>query len=201
MIPILVFWTEYTATAHGHRLKFVACENCSTEYVYLLEREAVGARTSMYTPSDEGAARHAHGAAHDTLASVLENDFDPVPCPSCGHYQRHMFPKLLGNTGLGVRILLVVVSAIAVLAAISALNRSVTHFQHPNDQSFGKMVAAWSLLGLLCLLGVGLAIVNKVTIRRFNPNAGDAQARIALGQSRAITRAQFEEAQRAKGPA
>jgi hypothetical protein len=199
MIPILVFWTEYTATEHGHRLKFVPCENCSTEYVYLLEREAVGARTSMYTPSDEGAARHARAAAHDTLASVLENDFDPVPCPSCGHYQRYMFPKLLGNTGLGVRVLLVVVSAVGVLAAISALHRSVTYLERPNDQRFAQMVTAWSVLGLLCLVGVGLAILNKVKIRRFNPNAGDPQARIALGQSRAITRAQFEEAQRSKG--
>jgi hypothetical protein len=110
-----------------------------------------------------------------------------------------MFPKLLGNTGLGVRVLLVVVSALSILAAISALNRSVTYLQDPNDPSFKKMVTAWSVLGVLCLLGVGLIILNKVQIRRFNPNAGDAEARIALGRTRAITRAQLEEAQRAQG--
>jgi hypothetical protein len=200
MIPIPVFWTEYTATAHGRKLKFVSCENCSTEYVYVLEREAVGAGTSVYLLNDEGAASHARAAADDTLTSVLENDFDPVPCPSCGHYQRHMFPKLVGNTGLGVRILLVVVSAIGCLVVVSALHRSVTYLQQPNDQGFGKMVTAWAVLVLLGLTGIALSIINKVKIRRFNPNVGDQQARIALGQSRAITRAQFEETQQAERP-
>src|SRR5207248_7427585 len=98
MIPVPVFWMQYTATAQGRRLKFVPCENCSTEYVYVLERQAVGTGTSVYMLNSEGAASHAVAAAGDTLDSILENDFDPVPCPCCGHYQRHMFPKLLGNT-------------------------------------------------------------------------------------------------------
>lgn len=97
--------------------------------------------------------------------------------------------------------LLVVVSAVGVLAAISALHRSVTYLQHPNDPSFAKMVTAWSVLGLLCLLGVVLAILNAVRARRFDPNAGDPQARIAVGRSRAVTRAEFEEAQRPEGTA
>ena len=94
MVPIPVFWTQYTATRYGSVLKIVPCENCSTEYVYMMEREGSGVGTSMYMLNNEGAADHATSAADDTLKSVLENDFDPVPCPVCGHYQRYMFQKL-----------------------------------------------------------------------------------------------------------
>src|SRR5262245_47586315 len=89
MIPFPVFWAQYTAKVHGWCLKNVPCENCSTEYVYMIDREATGAGTSMYMLNNEGAAGHATSAASETLASVLENDFDPVPCPACGHYQRY----------------------------------------------------------------------------------------------------------------
>jgi hypothetical protein len=191
-IPIYVFWTEYTAKAQGRNLKFVPCEHCSTEYVYVMEREAVGTGTSVYLLNDEGAAGHATSAADETLACVLENDFDPVPCPACGHYQRYMFPKLLGNTGLGVRIVLLVVSVIGCLAAVTALYRTITYLQHPNDDGFGRMVTTWFVLLLLSLTGIGLSIVNRVLIRRFDPNVGDPQARIALARGRAVTRAEFE---------
>jgi hypothetical protein len=195
MIPIPVFWTQYTATMQGRRLKVVPCENCSTEYVYVIEREATGAGTSMYLLNNAGAVGHATSAAGDTLTSVLENDFDPVPCPVCGHYQRYMFPKLLGNTGLWVRVVMLVVGAIGCLAVANALLRSVTYLQYPNDYGLGQMVAAWSILLLLCFTGLGLSIVNQVIVRRFNPNVGDPQARIAIGQSRAVTRAEFEKEQ------
>jgi hypothetical protein len=79
MVPIPVFWTKYTATMQGRALKVVPCENCSTEYVYILEREASGVGTSVYMLNNKGAAGHAQSAASDTLKEILENDFDPVP--------------------------------------------------------------------------------------------------------------------------
>src|SRR5438477_366098 len=54
MIPIPVVWTHYTATVRGRVLKLVPCENCSTEYVYALEREGEGAGTSLYLLNEEG---------------------------------------------------------------------------------------------------------------------------------------------------
>ena len=54
---------------------------------------------------------------------------------------------------------------------------------------------AWSVLLLLCLTGFGLSIIDKVKIRRFNPNVGDPQARLEIGRNLAVTRAEFEKAQ------
>src|SRR5437879_1698950 len=59
MIPVVVFWTKYTATLNGRVLKLVPCENCSTEYVYVLERDGTGVGTSVYALNDEGARYNA----------------------------------------------------------------------------------------------------------------------------------------------
>jgi hypothetical protein len=44
----------------------------------------------------------------------------------------------------------------------------------------------------MCLVGLGLWIVNRFKVRHFNPNAQDQQSRIAIGRNRAVTRAEFE---------
>jgi hypothetical protein len=198
MIPIPVFWTKYTATVHGRNLKVVLCENCSTEYLYLLEREASGVGTSMYMLSNEGAADHAQSAAEETLECVLENDFDPVPCPACGHYQRYMFPKLLKPKGPLVQAVTFAVLVTGCLAVVSALYCTVAYTQHPNDHGLRNLVAAWSALLLLCLTGLGLSIGNRYMIRHFDPNLHDQEARLAIGRSRAVTRAEFEKVQQEK---
>lgn len=86
MIPIVVFWTNYTATVRGRVLKLVPCESCKAEYVYVLEREGVGAGTSVYGLYAETAQDNAESGAQEVLDQYLANDFDPIPCPMCGHY-------------------------------------------------------------------------------------------------------------------
>ena len=134
------------------------------------------------------------------MSAVLQNDFDPVPCPLCGHYQRTMFPKLLGNTGLWARLVLLAAIVLGCLATVNAVYLSISYLLHPAGDGFGSLVTAWSVLLLLGVTGFGLSIVDKVLIRRFNPNVGDPHARIAIGRSRAITREEFEKAQPAEGP-
>jgi hypothetical protein len=194
MIPVVVFWTEYTATLHGRVLKFVPCENCSTEYVYVLEREGSGVGTSVYMLNDEGAQDHATSAADETLRSYLENDYDPVPCPVCGHYQRYMFPKLHETRSPWGPAAMLVVLAIGCLAAVGGMYWSVAYLQQPNDHALWRMVAAWLLTAVVGLVGVGLSVLNQFKARRFDPNAENQQARIEKGRSRAVTRAEFEEA-------
>jgi hypothetical protein len=195
MIPIPVFWTEYTATMQGRTLKVVPCENCSTEYVYILEREASGVGTSVYMLNSEGAAAHAQSAAGDTLKEFLDNDFDPVPCPVCGHYQRYMFPKLRETKGMGIVVITIALLLIGAIAAVGSLKCSLGYLQHPSEADFRSMITAWSVLLVVCFIGLVLSILNKRKIRRFDPNVADQQARIAIGRSRAVTRAEFEKMQ------
>jgi hypothetical protein len=201
MVPIPVFWTQYTTTMHGRVLKVVPCENCSTEYLYVMEREGSGVGTSIYFLNEEGAESHSKSAAEDTLKSVLENDFDAVPCPVCGHYQRYMFPKLLESKGMWELAIKLLVIMIGSITAVIAARVSVAYLQRPNDHDFTNVIAAWSVLLLLCLIGLGLLLVDKFKIRHFNPNLKDQAARIAIGRSRAVTRAEFEKEQQEKSEA
>jgi hypothetical protein len=195
MIPIPVVWTKYTATLRGRVLKLVPCEDCSTEYVYVLEREGQGVGTSVYRTNDEGAQEHAATAAADTLREYLENDFDPVPCPACGHYQRYMVPKLYEATPSWLPAVRLLVVAAGSLCAVAALYSTLTYVQRPGSHALEQMAAAWAVLAALGLLGAGLGAVERSRARRFDPNAEDQQARIRRGRSRAVTRAEFEAAQ------
>lgn len=193
MIPVVVFWTEYTATKQGSILKVVPCENCSTEYLYVLKREGVGAGTSVYG-LNAGAAADATSAADETLKSLLENDFDPVPCPVCGHYQGYMFPKLMQTKGLWGPAITLVLLLVGSLQGINALYCSGAYLLERTDRGYGKMVTAWVVLFVVCLLGFGLWRFKQWKISSFDPNREDQQARIAQGRSRAVTREEFEKA-------
>ncbi|HTU18174.1 MAG TPA: hypothetical protein VMG10_08925 [Gemmataceae bacterium] len=194
MIPVVIFWTKYTATLNGRVLKLVPCESCSTEYVYFLDREGTGVGTSVYGLNAEGAQDNAASAAEESLREYLENDFDPVPCPVCGHYQRHMFPKLYAPP-----VWLPVVRLAAVVggsvAAVAALYETLTYLQRLGGDTLRRMTAAWAVVAAFVLLVVGLGAVEQSRSRRFDPNAGDRQARMAEGRRRAFTRAEFEAAQ------
>lgn len=195
MVPVVVFWTKYTATLNGRVLKLVPCENCSTEYVYFLEREGTGVGTSVYALNDEGARDNAASAAEESLREYLENDFDPVPCPVCGHYQRYMFPKLYKPRSPWLALILLAVMVFGCLDTVGALYWTVTYLQRPSDHALGRMTATWLLLAALILIGVGLSAVERSRARRFDPNREDQQARIEKGRSRAVTQTEFEAAQ------
>jgi hypothetical protein len=70
------------AVRSGALLKHVPCENCGTEYVYVL-RDTIMARAQA---SQEEVDRRAEA----TLRKKLEEGCEPVPCPACGWYQAHM---------------------------------------------------------------------------------------------------------------
>lgn len=193
-IPIPVVWTQYTATASGRVLKLVPCEHCSTEYVYVLEREGEGTGNSVYLLNESGAQAHAVSAAEDTLRQYLENDFDPVPCPVCGHYQRYMFPKLYrGSPSIQLAQLVVVV--LGCVGIVGALYWTVTYVQQEGDRALARMVANWSLFAALGLIGVGLGALERARAHRFDPNLEDPQVRTLKARLRAVTRVEFEAAQ------
>jgi hypothetical protein len=178
----------------GSALKVVRCENCSTEYVYVLERQGMGAGVSMYMLNNEGAAENATSGARESLTSALENDFDPVPCPACGHYQRYMFPKLAEGKWPGLQVLMFLVLLCGCLTAAIALYCSAAYLLGPDDHQFRNMVRAWSVLLSLCAAGLGLSLIRRSRLRHFDPNLQDQEARFALARSRAVIRAEFEQA-------
>jgi hypothetical protein len=195
MIPIVVWWTKYTATVNGRVHKLVPCENCSAEYVYVLEREGYGVGTDVYSLTDDKAEEKAVSGAEESLREYLANDFDAVPCPICGHYQRFMFPKLYETKSFWGPAARVAVLVLGVMNFIGALFWTIGYLQQPSDHALGRLLVMWSLLAVLALVGFWLASVERARVRDFNPNLEDQKARIEKGRSRAMTRVEFEAAQ------
>ena len=199
MIPIRIVWKKYTANVRGRVLKLVPCENCSTEYVYFLEREGEGVGTSVYHLNDGAAEDHAASAAEDTLQEYLENDFDPVPCPVCGHYQLYMFPKLYDGGSAWIPITKLIAIVVVCLSAVCAAYWVIAYLQRPGDHALVPLAVTAALLVVFALVAFGLGVVERSQAQRFDPNTEDQRTRIEKGRSRAVTRTEFETRQRERG--
>lgn len=192
MVPIPIVWTQYTATVKGQVLKLVPCENCATEYVYVLKREGEGIGTSMYYLNESGAATHAVASAEDALQQYLANDFDAVPCPTCGHYQRSMFPKLYDGGPIWVVLAKLVAVVAACLNAVGVAYWGLAYVQRPGDDSLVGLAGTSGALAVCGALAGWLNKVERAHADRFDPNTEDQQIRIEKGRGRAVTRAEFE---------
>ena len=87
---IIPYGTRYTMTLKNKVWKNVACECCEEIYHYQVEREASSEASSFLWLDNDGAKHRAEKEASKKLNHKLEVAIDPVPCPSCGWYQRNM---------------------------------------------------------------------------------------------------------------
>lgn len=197
MIPLWGTVTQYTADVLGQAVKVVACENCSTEYVYLMERVSTG---SAYTggisllpaPDDEAQSR-ASSMAREGLKDLLKEEYDPVPCPACGHYQKHMFPKLQSPPSDSHSLLYLAAILIGLGAAVATVWYLLRLFRAPDNSGLTEAILLGSIALAMVAVLTRLSILDKRRTERFDPNTeADREARIALGKARAVTRAQFD---------
>jgi hypothetical protein len=195
LLVIPIVWTEYTATVNGRVLKLVPCEYCTTEYVYVLERESKGTARCPYSVLSEDGQARLVSCAEESLQQYLANDFDPVPCPVCGNYQRFMFPKLM-QAGCLSMVATAVVLLAGGLSVVGVMLQAVDYLDRPSDQALWRLAGAFAVLAVIGLIGAGLWATRRAQVRKFDPNAKNKQARIALGRSRAVTRVEFESGHR-----
>ena len=152
--------------------KTVSCEQCGADYAYRLERDRPG---------------HQSPRAFET---ALRRCFDPVFCPQCGAYQRHMFGAVR-RSRYGVFVMLALASML--------FGFVVGGFW--SDGSFianalGSPAVAFHLLGLV------LIAAGQVKMARFNPNAACHDRRGIRQHRHVILRAEYEALRahvRAKG--
>ncbi len=190
-----IVWTEYTVTVNGRVHKRVPCEGCGVEYVYVLERESTGTAISPYSVPGGAEEVRLASAAEESVQQYLANDFDPVPCPVCGHYQKHMFPKLMETGclwGVVAPGLLLVAGGLSVVSTVFG---AIGYLERPNDPALWRLIGSCAALATVGFLGAGLWAIRRAKVRNFDPNTEDQQTRIAKGQKRAVTRAQFEAGQ------
>jgi hypothetical protein len=92
VVPI-PYAKSYRSTVTGRAPKFVVCDQCGLEYVYILEAEGTGEGTSLLFLDNEGAKARSNAEAEAQMRATLEQACAVVPCPRCFRVQQHMIPK------------------------------------------------------------------------------------------------------------
>jgi hypothetical protein len=174
-IPIPI-GAVHRATVQGAVWKRVSCERCQQPYAYLLELEARGEDHDLLFLDSAGSAERARQQAEQNLAEKSRNVVLPVPCPNCGFYQEEMAQRLKEEAS--INRLQITGLAMALLSLIPL--------------AFG-VPYLWVLTVILAVTGVSLLAWGYVVAARFDPNAGDCEARKAIGQLHAVWGAQLSE--------
>jgi hypothetical protein len=191
-VPIPIPYAQtYTTDLSGATLKPVRCENCHVEYVYRMERTGRGSGTSVLFLENAGARDRATQQATKELRGRLWRECDAVPCPGCGFYQEPMVRVLrrahrrwLHHTG---RALVGVSSVSLVMAYVEWL----PNFPHSSPPWL--LAVCLIIGGVTGIAGAALLIAKASLSARYDPNATDVKARIALGRSRALLKAELEK--------
>jgi hypothetical protein len=96
---IFYFYRTYAATASGSRTRRERCDGCSTVFAYRITRQVEGGGHSAFCLNNAGAAATAQMRAHANLNRALNDDVEPVHCPTCGIYQPDMVRALQEHHG------------------------------------------------------------------------------------------------------
>jgi hypothetical protein len=191
----MIHLEHFEVTTKGQMFKVVACENCRGEFVYLLTRDALGCASTAMFWDRAGTKERAANQAQAELHRALERGQDPVPCPACGWYQSSMIPLV---RAAHLHWMGVIGALLVYLAVLCVVLGGLGHLSNERDVvAMGTSLlwaAAWT-----AGIGCGLILVRKFLAIRLQPNDGDPERRIHLGQQLARTRAEFDRLLAADG--
>jgi hypothetical protein len=174
----LIFVTQTRATVKGETIKHVECERCAFKYAYRLRRTAEGKATSFIIPDKNAAVNK----AEEQLKRMLEGDCDPVPCPTCGWYQRSMVRRVKHQSYRGMvrigQILLVLSVIVGIMGGLVALlGRDFV------DPRWPSASVLYGLAGVALALGICLPVTKVLLAWLHDPNGQDEDIRKQLGQT------------------
>lgn len=165
-MAFILIGNQYTASEFGKTDKLVHCEKCGAEYRYTMFRMAQANAIAPLFGDKAAAVKQAGERAKARLQGMLERGADPIPCPSCGHFQgnmvrearrRHLrWMKTLGLWGL--------VSFPAWALVLIIVNATFA--------AEGSVVPWWIVYLILgCALAVfmGLLTVRMMLVLRYHP--------------------------------
>jgi hypothetical protein len=170
LIPIPIpISAKHVANVQGTVWKRVTCEQCQQGYAYLLELEGTGEDHDLLFLDSQGSAERARANAEQNLLRKSQNMVLPVPCPNCGFFQEDMSRLLKENASINsLQIAGIVVAALALVPLVL------------------DIPYAWVLSIVLAIAGLVLIAYGYILAFRFDPNAGDPEARKAVGQKHAV---------------
>jgi hypothetical protein len=178
--------TDYTTTKQGSIAKFVCCEACSHEYVYILSRKSVGKALSVLGLHDGEAATRSERNAESALRERLEKGCDPVPCPQCGWYQP---PMVVRVRQLRLRWMK---DAAFVLAGLWVVVGFFLLYGRMKIVASGEgLLAYFGVVVLACFAWAAVYAIRMALNANYNPNEEAVEKRLEIGKKRATSKAEF----------
>jgi hypothetical protein len=162
------------AFVQGSCLKVMSCGHCQQRYAYQLNLEARGDDRDLLfmetlSGESEASAERARARAEENFLKQTQNVALPVPCPLCGWYQDDMLELVKEEAPINApHVVAAVILALCWVPLVSSI---------PNS---------WLITAALAAIGLACLIWGYVLAFRFDPNAGDAEARKAIGRRNAV---------------
>ncbi|OWK36241.1 hypothetical protein [Fimbriiglobus ruber] len=102
---LLIFFSSSKLLARARRScsKCVTCEKCHETFTYCMSREAFGEDKSVFSNTREVAWRKAEQNAEEIVQRMLQEESDPIPCPSCGWVQEEMIRSVRRRSYTGLK--------------------------------------------------------------------------------------------------
>jgi hypothetical protein len=94
VIWLLLLEQTYRAMASGAVHVVVQCAHCDAVFNYRLERTAYAYISQYFSTISQAQKDRAADQAQEKLHNLLDQDFNCIPCPSCGEYQPSMVERL-----------------------------------------------------------------------------------------------------------
>lgn len=177
----------------GSVSRLVHCEQCGLEYVYTVERAACGVATDLLFGHATAAEARASQEARQALQTELQYATDPVPCPSCGHYQARMVAQLKRYHRQGMVPYGIALSVLSPFLLLGALFVTVIA---RSEQELGARIligALWVVTLALAAAGPVLLLLHRRSVRLYDPNNEEVEARKQLGKRLALPKDEYQK--------
>jgi hypothetical protein len=175
-IPVPI-GTKYVASVEGRFLKIISCAHCHEFFAFHLDLRARGESHDVLFVGGAKSAAEARKKAQENLLSKGKNVVIPVPCPSCGNYQKDMVEKLKEDVSINPAQ---ITGAVILLLAFLPL-------------AFSRSIFCVCFTVVAALIGIAVIVKGILQTTRFDPNAGDPEPRKASGRSKTLWGKELEE--------
>ena len=165
--------------------RFVLCEICGVEYVYLSVRSGTGTASNPLWLAGAAADREARERAESSLQEALASGLDPIPCPNCANYQRSMMPAARIVHFYRLRRY----SLYVALFSLPPLFFFWMVYKYLSQGWLASLVLAGCIL--IPLSAVGAFLYGTIAAAKFDPNSLPHNVRLEIGQRLAVTKERF----------
>lgn len=190
---LIPYGMKYTSTMTGQAPKFVTCEKCAYQYVYLIQAVESASSTDVLFLQKDKTIEESRAMAQRLVEQTLDHAVEVVPCSKCGHIQSHMFPRARFLHLAWMRKAAVICGIGGLILMLPALLWAFA-IDPLDGRHFSKFtLVLWSLVLLMFTLAGSFFLARTKGMSRFDPNAAPVETRKQSGADQSVSLEEFSQ--------